>query len=509
LFSHELEVAGIRRDAILADKYRLEAVIGVGGMGVVVAAYHLQLEDRVAIKFLRPDCLDSAEAVARFRREARAAVKIKGEHVARVMDVGSLDNGIPYMVMEHLEGSDLAAWLERSGPLRVDRAVEFIVQACEAIAEAHALGIVHRDLKPANLFVVRRPDGTPSVKVLDFGISKLAPGSASSITQATAMIGSPLYMSPEQVLGASTVDGRSDIWSLGVILYELLVGEAPFRGASLPELTHRITGAAPPPARSKRPDLPAALEAVLLKCLAKPRARRYSDVGELALALSEFGTPRARASAERVVSIAAGSGKQTPAWAVNPHSASGSSKRAMLRLWPYATTLTGKRSVRMGMGSAAVVAVAAYVWVAVGSPASVGVSGALAPPAATPEVEPPPASPIPERPAVPGQTAAPAPLEPEATGSPAQTATPAAVAGPTRDRSPRRLARSALPVRGALAAPERAGSAASTAQPVVAGDPDTSPPIRERDASVRSIDDDLRSLKKSSRRSLDTEDPFR
>src|SRR6476661_1872518 len=162
---------GIREGDVLAGKYRVDRVLGAGGMGVIVAAYHLKLDERVAIKFLLPDALADAAAVARFEQEARAAVKIKSEHSARVIDVGNLDNGAPYMVMEYLEGGDLAAWLRRKGPLPIEQAVEFALQACEAIAEAHGLGIVHRDLKPANLFVIRRADGLLSVKVLDFGIS--------------------------------------------------------------------------------------------------------------------------------------------------------------------------------------------------------------------------------------------------------------------------------------------------------------------------------------------------
>src|SRR4051812_28659530 len=172
--------APVQPGEILAGKYRVERVLGVGGMGVVVAATHLQLDERVAIKFLVPDALSSDEAVARFAREARAAVKIKSEHVARVIDVGTLDNGAPYMVMEYLEGGDLSRVLQAQGPLPVEDAVEYVLQACEAIAHAHVLGIVHRDLKPANLFLIRRPDGTNAIKVLDFGISKVMPGKGSS-----------------------------------------------------------------------------------------------------------------------------------------------------------------------------------------------------------------------------------------------------------------------------------------------------------------------------------------
>src|SRR6186713_679861 len=161
--------ATLKPGVVLAGKFRIERVLGQGGMGVVVAAHHLQLDERVALKFLLPDALDNAEAVARFEREARAAVKIKSEHVARVTDVGVMDNGSPYMVMEFLNGMDLGQYLEQQGPLPIDEAIHYLLQACEAIAEAHSLGIVHRDLKPANLFRILRADGTPSIKVLDFG----------------------------------------------------------------------------------------------------------------------------------------------------------------------------------------------------------------------------------------------------------------------------------------------------------------------------------------------------
>ncbi len=211
---------------ILAGKYRIEKVLGEGGMGVVVAAQHIHLDDRVAIKFLLPGAKSNPEVLARFAREARAAVKIKSEHVARVSDVGTLENGTPYMVMEYLEGSDLAAWVHERGALSLEQATEFVLQACEAIAEAHTLGIVHRDLKPANLYVIRRPDGKLSVKVLDFGISKVTRAAASgpdmSLTKTAAFMGSPLYMSPEQMESARNADVRSNVWALGVILYELV-----------------------------------------------------------------------------------------------------------------------------------------------------------------------------------------------------------------------------------------------------------------------------------------------
>jgi serine/threonine-protein kinase len=321
------EVAGVRPGDILAGKYRIDRILGAGGMGVVVAAHHIRLDDRVAIKFLLPEMLMSGEAVARFEREARAAVKIKSEHVARVSDVGTLENGAPYMVMEYLEGGDLSAWLKQRGPLPIDQATEFVLQACEAIAEAHALGIVHRDLKPANLFVIRRPDGALSVKVLDFGISKIrASGSSSvpdvSITKTSAMIGSPLYMSPEQMQSSKDVDPRGDIWSLGIILYELLVGESPFHAESMPELVAKILSTQPPSLLARRPDAPPALEPVIFRCLEKDARRRYESVGQLAAALVAFAPARGRLSLERISGVmrSAGlSGGDLPTEVAPPH----------------------------------------------------------------------------------------------------------------------------------------------------------------------------------------------
>src|SRR3954465_12842347 len=252
---------------VLAGKFRIERVLGVGGMGMVVSALHLQLEERVAIKFLLPEALANAEAVARFGREARAAVKIKSEHVARVIDVGALETGAPYLVMEYLEGGDLSQVLARRGPLPVDEAVEYVLQACEAIAHAHSLGIVHRDLKPANLFLIRRPDGTNSIKVLDFGISKVMPGKSASsdnaMTRTRTVMGSPLYMSPEQMASTRDVDGRTDLWALGAILYELVAGQPPFNAETMPQLCALILNGATPSLRSTRPQVPAALDIVL------------------------------------------------------------------------------------------------------------------------------------------------------------------------------------------------------------------------------------------------------
>ncbi|HMA91227.1 MAG TPA: serine/threonine-protein kinase, partial [Polyangiaceae bacterium] len=311
--------SGVRQGDILAGKYRIEKVLGIGGMGVVVAAHHLQLETKVAIKFLLPDSLGNEEVVARFRREAQAASRIKSEFVARVSDVGNLETGAPYMVMEYLEGCDLGEWLQRNGRLPIEQAVEFVLQAMEAIAEAHSLGVVHRDLKPANMYCIRRADGLLSIKVLDFGISKLTHGAASesalSMTRTSAVVGSPLYMSPEQLRSSRDVDMRTDIWSLGVILFQLLTGKAPFEGESLPDLSINIASRATPRIRDLRPEVPEALEQVIGKCLEKEREHRFSNVAELAMALAPLGPPRrAQASAERIARTLQAAGLSSPAF---------------------------------------------------------------------------------------------------------------------------------------------------------------------------------------------------
>ncbi|HWA74479.1 MAG TPA: serine/threonine-protein kinase [Polyangiaceae bacterium] len=290
---------------VLAGKYRVERVLGAGGMGVVVAALHLELEERVAVKFLLPEYADNENAAKRFLREARAAARIKSEYVARVIDVGRLETSAPYMVMEYLEGRDLSA-LVSGGPLPIDDAVDYVIQACHAMAEAHAAGIVHRDLKPANLFLAQRSDGTRVIKVLDFGISKGAAGGdlpEASLTKTSTMMGSPYYMSPEQMRSARDVDHRTDIWSLGVILFELISGRTPFQGDSLPGLLTSIMTDTPPSLTGLRPDVPLALEQIVLRCLRKSRDDRIQDVGALTRALLPFGSRRSRYTAERVLKL--------------------------------------------------------------------------------------------------------------------------------------------------------------------------------------------------------------
>jgi serine/threonine-protein kinase len=267
---------------ILVGKYRVERMLGEGGMGWVVVATHLQLEQRVAIKFMHAEhAAERPDAVSRFLREARAAARIQSEYV----------------------GQDLEALLQERRPIPLPMAIDYAMQACEGLAEAHAAGIIHRDLKPANLFLAKRSDGSVRVKLLDFGISKVASASGApdvGMTSTQALMGSPLYMSPEQLRSSKNVDRRADIWSMGVILYEMFGGQSPFEAETLPEVCARIMAEPPPTLGSIKPELPPALDGVVMRCLEKEPQRRFPDVASLAQALAPFGPPEARAIAERI-----------------------------------------------------------------------------------------------------------------------------------------------------------------------------------------------------------------
>jgi serine/threonine-protein kinase len=288
---------------LFALKYRIERLIGSGGMGAVYAAKHELLNQTVAIKFLYPDIAENPTSLGRFLNEARAAARIRGEHVAAVLDVDTTDEGTTYIVLEYLEGADLEALVGQRGPLPADEACDYLLQALEALAQAHALGIVHRDIKPSNLFLAKRLDGSDILKVLDFGISK-APRFAQPIegssTESEALLGSPGYMSPEQVRSAKNVDARTDVWAVGVVLYRLLTGKQPFVGETIGAMLAAIIEHHPPSIRELRPELPEGLEAVVARCLSKDPGQRYANVAELGLALEPYAGGRNRRSVEEI-----------------------------------------------------------------------------------------------------------------------------------------------------------------------------------------------------------------
>jgi serine/threonine protein kinase len=282
--------------ATVAEKYVVERVLGEGGMGIVLAARHRDLDQRVAIKCLLPEIAQRGVAAERFRREARAVASMRSEHICRVLDVGTLPDGIPFMIMEYLDGCDLSQELERRERLPYREAVAYVLQACEALTEAHNAGIIHRDLKPANLFLEQRGGGARRVKVLDFGVSKslLEAQKSQALTQTANLVGSPLYMSPEQLESSRDVDARADIWGLGVVLYELIHGQPPFTAVSIPQLIAAVINERP----KKFPDeleVPPDLEAVIMRMLAKDRRERYSSIEEVLDQLAPYAAVPASA----------------------------------------------------------------------------------------------------------------------------------------------------------------------------------------------------------------------
>jgi serine/threonine-protein kinase len=292
---------------MIAGKYRITSVIGEGGMGAVFAAHHELLDVAVAVKVLSANLVQTSGAVDRFTREARAVARLKSEHVAHVMDVGTLDGGQPYIVMELLEGEDLRQRIAREGRLPVQQAVDYVMQALDAMAHAHAIGVVHRDLKPENLFVTMTPDGREIVKVLDFGVAKLSQamqpqdsGRWRALTAEHTALGSPHYMAPEQVRDSRLIDQRADVWALGVILYELVTGRDAFPGETTGEIFASILRVAPEPIEALRPDAPWELDAAVTSCLTRDPDERFANVAELARALAPLASDGWCAYADRV-----------------------------------------------------------------------------------------------------------------------------------------------------------------------------------------------------------------
>jgi serine/threonine-protein kinase len=437
----------IRVGDVVSGKYRVDRVLGEGGMGIVVAATHEHLDQRVALKFLLPSMAANPEIVQRFLREARAAVKIHSEHVARVLDVGTHD-GSPYMVMEYLEGSDLARVLSERGALPIGEAVGTLLEACEAIAEAHALGIVHRDVKPANLFLARRPTGRPTVKVLDFGISKApASGNEANLTRTSALMGSPSYMSPEQLVSAATVDARADIWALGVVLYEMLTGALPFTAQSMPELVGTILQHTPRAVASLREGVPVGLQGVVDRCLQKDPSQRFANVAELARALQPFGPSRSEDMVERIEHVLGVTAGPAPFAITGAPAGPGGSTFSPATSQPAATG--GRRLLVSGLlVGLAIVGFAAGALLVVrssGHPATLAPSAATTAPqtaaldSAAPSAPPPPA-PAPSSELAPPPSAEPVATTPEPTIAPTSTKAPPSVVATPIKAAPRATA---------------------------------------------------------------------
>jgi serine/threonine-protein kinase len=293
----------VRPGDMVAQSYLVSRVIGVGGTAVVYEAAHASQRQRVAIKMLLPENAASKEAKKRFEREERMLAQLHSEHILRIHGTGQ-HRGLPFMLLELLEGTDLGELIRRDGPLPIDLAVAYVLQACHAVAEAHSLGITHRDLKPSNLFLTRRTDGSPCIKVLDFGVSKPSRpqtvGETSILTQTSAVVGSPFYMSPEQMLASRDVDARSDIWALGVTLFELLTRTLPFAAETPKEVGWRILNDEPTSLRRLRPLYPAALESVIQRCLRRRPNERFANVADLARRLADFGPEHGRHAVEQI-----------------------------------------------------------------------------------------------------------------------------------------------------------------------------------------------------------------
>jgi serine/threonine-protein kinase len=291
--------------SVLARRYQVARVMRSGATTAVVEARDTSSGSRVVLKFLHGDVLPQSEAAARFARECSTAQRLRGEHFVRVLDVGRLDDGSPYMAMEYLEGEPLAAWLERERRLPIATAVDIALQTCEGLGLAHGAGVVHRDLRPANLFLTPSASGAPLARILDFGISKVRgrESQLGELTEEAAVLGLPLYMSPEQMGSSRDVDRRTDIWAMGVVLYEMVAGEPPFNADSLPRICKAVLTQQPVPPSAKRPDCPAGLEQAVARCLAKDRDQRFPDAAALAAAIAPFGPPGAVDRARRVGSL--------------------------------------------------------------------------------------------------------------------------------------------------------------------------------------------------------------
>jgi eukaryotic-like serine/threonine-protein kinase len=288
----------IWNEKLLEDNYALERVIGCGGAGIVVAARHKRLGLRVALKFLRPDRPRAADVVKRFVREGQLTARIQNAHVTRMLDIGRLPDGEPFLVMEYLEGCDLAALLEARGPLACGEAVAYVRQACLGLTASHAVGIIHRDLKPSNLFLTLAPNGAPLLKILDFGMAEQL-ANTQELTANPSDMGSPPFVAPEQLRAERHADAKSDIWALGAALFTLLAGRSPFERPYLSETYLAILSGRVPDLTALRPEIGRPLAAIVERCLAADPEQRFASAAQLNAALAPFAKEEPRIAAPR------------------------------------------------------------------------------------------------------------------------------------------------------------------------------------------------------------------
>jgi eukaryotic-like serine/threonine-protein kinase len=431
---------------VLGGKYLIHRLLGEGGMAFVFEASHQRLGQRVAVKLLHPDFARDTDLVARFEREARALALLKSRHVARVSDVDATLDGLPYIVMEFLQGRDLDAELQQRGRIPVDEAVDYVLQSCAAMAEAHGVGIVHRDLKPANLFLAE-DNGERIVKVLDFGISKVV-GETTRLTGSGAVMGTVLYMSPEQVRAAPDVDTRADIWALGMILYELVAGRAPWEGSSHQIAAAIVSGdAADVRSFAAVPD---GLATALRTTLARDRNHRYASVRELAAALVPFTSPTSLGAAV-ADQLASGhsSPRMRPAYASFSNLSVAAPPPSSMQAAPAATQIGASEDgrVRVFVAVGAVLGILAAVgivlmFVAIGARRSAAVA----------DSQPPPSAPAPSVEAQSATTAAAAVPSSPSTGL-AEAVPSASTSTSTSTSTKRQLAPTARPTASATATP--------------------------------------------------------
>jgi len=354
---HGARRAPVRGGEVLAGKYRVERVHAPGALGVTCDAWHLQLRQRVVIKLCAATERSSAEAAARFLQNARLAAQLRSAHLARVLDVGTLDSGIAYSVTEHLSGTDLRGVLRVREWLPVAEAVDYVLQVCEALAVAHVGGFVHRNLKPANVFLARESDGCPIVKVLDLCLleSPLDDGSI-TLTTTESVVNSLAYLAPEQVRDASSVDVRADIWAIGALLHELLSGSPLYAASSVPGIFAAIAADPATPISLLRSDVPSELEEVVLRCLEKERDYRWSDVGTLAKQLRRFASEEGRAAVDRVIAVLERRAR-SPRSLLPPALVKVEAPRAVVNSAPAQTELPNRRLLEVGLAALAIMGV--------------------------------------------------------------------------------------------------------------------------------------------------------